>query len=281
MIRRAGVLAAVVAGAILLPGCRDKGYSQASPDDTLKTARLMVEKGDARRLTDLVYADSPQMRELLNQAGDMLGSLAELGKAVQGAFPEEVARLREEAETAAKSGQATSFVGRMVGMSSQVRRAARGQDSGPNPQEMFNKMAMELMADPYAWLTRNADRLSTTMMTDDTAAVLWDGQPVLPPLGVALTQKDGKWYFALPSQFPGASRILPKKPEEWEILGYFFAAIDQALVDMTKDVRSGKARRLDDVARMAGEKAFIPAAMIVFAYGKALESERKKGKPGG
>jgi hypothetical protein len=44
---------------------------------------------------------------------------------------------------------------------------------------------------------------------------------------------------------------------------------------LTKDVTSGRAAHLDDLARLAGEKAFLPAVMVVFAYGKSVEVERK------
>lgn len=270
------IIAGLVAAAAVLGGCGDKGYSQETPEATLATARLMVEQGDARRLTELVYAESPELRELLEQAGDALESLARLGVAVQREFPEEVARLRAEAEAAAASGQASSFVGQLVGMNAQVRRAARTRN-GQGAQDLFNKMAMEVMADPYAWITRNAERVSVTTIADDQAAVLVDGKPALG-IGVTLIHRDGEWYFYLPVEYLKASRVYPDTPEEWEIMGYLMAALDNAVVDLTKDVEAGRARRLEEVARMAGEKAFVPAAMIVLAYGKAMDNDRKEKK---
>lgn len=269
-------------------GCRDKGYSQATPQDTLATARLMVEQGDARRLTELVYAESPDLRGFLDQAGDVLTSLADLGIAVQQAFPKQVADIRAEAEAAAKEGKATSFVAQVVGLRTQAGRAARTPGdpaAAGGTQQLLDKMFMEVAADPYAWLTRSAERVTLSPLTDDTAALLLDGKPALG-VGVTLIQREGKWYFYLPVEILKAGHLYPDTPEKWEIAGCMLTVIDQAVTDMTADVRAGKARRLEDVARAAGEKAVIPVIMTGFAYSKILEADRKqrraaaKGAPG-
>lgn len=257
----------------LLGGCRDKGYSQATPEDTLRTARLMVENGDARRLTELVYADSPQMRDLLEQAGDVLSSLATLGLAVQERFPTEVAALRAEAEAAAKEGRSASFLAQLAGLRSQMDRAARS-GSGQQAQDLFNKMLMEIASDPYAWLTRTSDRVSVTPLNDDTAAILIDGKPAMG-VGLTLVQRDGNWSLYLPLELLKGVHVYPDTPEKWEMMGSLLATLDNAVSDMTKDVKAGKAARLEDVARIAGEKAFVPAAIVMFAYGQQLEADRK------
>lgn len=272
-IRFFGIVILVVLSAA---GCRDKGYSQATPDDVLTTARLMVENGDARRLTRLVYADSPQMRELLDHFGQTLESLAALGVEVNRAFPREVADLRAQAEEAARRGEATSFVGRIVGMSGRSVRVGAAQGSGPDPRDAFNQAAKELMADPYAWLTRNAERLSTTRMTDDTAAVLWDGKPVFG-VGLVMKEEKGRWYVVLPTAVPPVSQIMPRNEPEWEIAHALVQILDNALTDTADDIRKGKAGNLEDVARVLGEKAFITTMMGMIAYGKAMEERRKTG----
>ena len=266
--------AAVLAvGLAALAGCNDKGYSQATPEETLQTARLMVRNGDARRLTDLVYAESPELRELLEQTGDVLSSLAGLGLAVQERFPKEVADLRAQAEAAAKEGKSASFLAQLAGLRSRMDRAAR-TGGGQGAQDLFNKMLMEIASDPYAWLTRTSERVTVSPLTDDSAAILIDGKPAMG-VGLTLVQRDGQWYLYLPVEMLKAARVYPDTPEKWEIMGYLMAAVDQAVVDMTADVKAGKAQRLEDVARMAGEKAFIPAAMVMFAYSKTLEADRK------
>ena len=257
----------------LLAGCRDKGYSQATPDDVLRSARAMVENGDADRLTDLIYTDSRDFRAFLDGLGESLGLLAKLGKVVQERFPDEVAALRDEAEQAAKDGRASSFVARAMALAGQTRRARQAQATD-DPREMFNKMAMELMSDPYAWLTRNAERLTTTTdgMPDDSAAVLWDGKPVFPPIGLSMTRKDGKWSIMLPAL---VTTVLPKAPEEWEIAGALLACVDNAINDSIAQIEGGRATKLEEVARILGENALIPIGIGIVAYDRAVDARRE------
>lgn len=264
-------------------GCEDKGYSQATPGDVLVTARRMVENGDARRLTDLVHADTPEMRQFLRDMGRTLDNLADLGLAVQARFPDEVAALRTEAEQSIKAGQGSSFVGRVIGIAGQGRRARRDPAAAQEMRALFDRMAMEVMADPYAWLTRNQERLraSTDGMPDGAAVLQWDADPAsdrdsdwAPILAGAFTlrEADGLWYVAFP---PAARAVMPKSAEEWEIASFILEVVDNALIDMRKDVSSGKAKRLEEVAGMAGEKAFLPMAFAIMAYGRATEARRE------
>jgi hypothetical protein len=268
-----GVGGAAVAALAVLGGCRDKGYSQATPDDVLRTARAMVENGDAERLTDLVYTESREFRGFLNGMGESLGLLARLGQVVQERFPNEVAALRAEAEQAAKDGRASSFVARAMTLAGQSRRARRGQET-EDPRATFNKMAMELMSDPYAWLTRNADRLTTTTegMPDDSAAVLWDGKPVFPPIGLAMTRKDGRWSIMLPGP---VTAVLPKSADEWEIAGALVGCVDNAIKDSIEQIEQGRAQKLEDVARILGENALIPIGIAIVAYDRAVDARRE------
>jgi hypothetical protein len=50
-----------ILGSLLLTACGDRGYSQKSPDEVLKTAKLMVERGEARKLSNLFYAENEEM----------------------------------------------------------------------------------------------------------------------------------------------------------------------------------------------------------------------------
>lgn len=247
-------------------------YPQDTPESVLASARQMVAEGRAERLTDLIYAENERMRDLLDQVGGLLGSLEDLAAAVQKAYPEEIAKLRTDAEEAAKNGEATGFLQRMAGQMVQPRRRGRNQPPGGDPDEArrtFDNAMKELFADPYGWLQRSEERLSVQTIADDTAAILWDGKPIFG-VGLMMKQEGGKWYVVL----PGVSGVLPKKDEGWEILGAVVQVFDQLFVDLAADVKSGKCKRLDDLAHAAGEKAFLPAVMVFFAYGKYMEAER-------
>jgi hypothetical protein len=276
-----------------MAGCR-RGYDQSTPQAVLQTAKKMVEKGDADRLPELLYADTPQMRQLLDDLGIVLGSLQDLANAVQKAYPEEIDELKKQAEESAKQGDASGFLMRIAGQASQ--QAGAGKSGGRRPlrlnvgaggpgvagqsdpeamRGMFDNAMKELFADPYGWIAANETRLTAQQIADDRAAILWDGKPVL---GIGLTMQkdvDDRWYVVLPLNAPGVGQFMPKTPESWEIMGSLMTVFDNMLQDLTTDVRRGRAARLDDLARMAGEKAFLPAVMVFFAYSKSIEVERK------
>lgn len=267
-----------------LAGCK-KTYAQDTPENTLASAKQMVADGQARRLPDLIYADTPEMRTLWNQLGDALGSLQKLGTAVQSAYPDEIERLRQETEAAAKRGEATSLLQRISGQARQATRQSGGggrqrggPPSGPDAEaqtEQFNRLFRDLFANPYGFLDQQSTRLSVKQITDDTAAILIDNKPAF---GVGLTMRleDGKWYIALPLNVPPLSRVLPKSPEGWQILGDLMGVGAQMFDDLRADVEGGRAAKLDDLARLAGDKAFLPAAMVFIAYGNIMREERRE-----
>ena len=278
------VVAAMVGLTLLVGGCR-RGYDQSTPQAVLQTAKQMVQKGDASRLTELVYADSPKMRQFLDEIGIVMGSLQDLGKAVQKAYPEEIAKLKAEAEESAKKGEASSFISRMAGQATQQmgglgKRPPKGA-APADPDAMrktFDNAMKEVFADPYGWIASNETRLTAQTVADDQAVILWDGKPAL---GIGLTMKKGdddKWYIVLPTNAPGVAQIMPKTDESWEIMGSLMDVFDNMLHDLTKDVESGKARKLDSLATMAGEKAFVPAVMVFFAYSQAIQADKKAAK---
>lgn len=280
------LLGALLGLLAFLGGCRRGDFPQDTPDAVLATARKMVQEKRADLLPNLIYADSKDMRKLLDQFGQTLGSLQDLAFAVNKAYPDEIAKLQEEAEAAAKNGQATSFIQKMVGQASQGGGGRRRRGQPPavpapggddDPRKAFNNAAKELFADPYGWLTKTEGRLTTQTIADDTAAILWDGKPVFG-VGLMMKQEKGKWYVVLPTNAPGLGQVMPKSPETWEIMGGLLEVFDNALTDLTKDVKKGRCKRLEDVASKAGEKAFVPAVMVFFAYSQAMEAEKKEAK---
>ena len=256
-------------------------YPQGTPEEVLLSARKMIENGDAHRLPDLVYADTPQMRGLLNELGEVLGSLQDLATQVAHAYPDEIAALKAQAEAAAKSGQASSFIQRLAGeASANMGPRRRGDRRSTDPDAMrklFDNAAKEVFADPYGWLAKSEARISVQTLTSDTAAVLWDKKPVFG-VGLMMRESEGKWFISLPTNMPVVSRAMPKSEESWAVMGNLMDVFDNTIKDLAKDVKTGRVAKLDDLARKAGEKAFIPAAITVFAFSKAMEAERKEQK---
>jgi hypothetical protein len=290
LLERSMLMARLIVVLAILPllvgswGC-GRQYSQDTPDDVLRSARAMVENGDAHRLPDLLHAETPELRQLLTQFGKVMGSLQALALELHRAYPEEIAQIKAQAEEAASRGDATGFFGRMVGgMGGPVQQRTvqmRGRRSGASPspqggmQQSFNDMAKELFADPYGWLERSEGRLSTQYVADDLAAILWDGKPAFG-VGLLMKQERGKWYIMLPSMVPGAGQILPSTEEMWQIAGALTSALDNAIKDTQREVRAGKHPTLEDLSRSVGEKAAVPAIMIMFAYQRAAQVERQE-----
>lgn len=289
--RLARVAIAVTASILvlgLLPGCGDSDYSQKTPDDVLRTAKLMVERGEARKLGGLFYAENEDMKKVLRNFGVLLGNLQRLGQAVTEQFPKDVSQLKDRAEKAAKSGKATSLLSQIAsqagGGSGRSRRAARDPEKWRKEQlqqqQQFSDALNVLFADPYGFLSTNAQKLTTTPVSDDIAAVMWDGQPVLAPLGMVMRRDatDGNWYVVPPLNIPGLANYLPQSQQEYKVFGALIAIINNVIVDLARDVREKRITDIDDLSRKAGEKAFMPAAMGYVAYSKMIEERRKKAK---
>lgn len=279
MIMRSFIILLAAFASMFVVACEEK---HDTPERTIAQMREYVEKGRADKLTKFIYAENEDMRRLLNRTGRLLGNLQKLGLAVNEKFPEEVRKLREQAEAAAKSGKSSTFLSQAL--------ASRRRGSGPlgrnapdNPNKLrdaFDASMKQLFADPYAWIEQSEARLTTEFLTDDSVAVLWDGKPALAPLGLVMKRdvRDGQWYFVLPTNIPGLSRIFPKTPQEYEIWGGLIAVFDNMIIDLTKEVEAGRVATIDDLARKAGEMAFMPAMITVFAYGRLQEVQREQAK---
>ena len=246
--------------ASVLPACdRAPSYSQATPTDVIRSAAQMVKDNRADLLPNLLYAENDEMRRLYRALGTFLKHTQELAQSLQTKFPEEVNKLKKQGEEAAKKGQATTLFGQL------------GQ--------AFNAALKRIFVDPYGSLDDGVERLSTTPINDDVAAIMVDGKPMLAPLGLTMrrvkTDDREIWAVVPPLNIPGVANFVPKTKEEFQIWGSLIKTFDNVVVDLTKDVNSGAMKSLDDVSKKAGEKAFIPAAMTVFAYTQAMEARKK------
>lgn len=273
-----GVGLALAAAVVFAAGCRrEPNYSQASADAVIQSAQLMVKNGRADRLTDLVYAENEDMRGLYRRLGGMLKSAQSLALTLNEKFPKQVAELRAKAEQAAKDGKAAPLFGRLTG---EARRTARRAATGdrPNSGDMMDSAFKQVLIDPYAWLDENSTKLGTTPINDEMAAVTWGGKPVFPPVGLVIKKDGEKWYLVLPTNLPGVSGFMPKTKDEYSIWASLIRTFDNVVKELEQDVKSGKSRSLDDVARKAGEKAVVPAGIAFLAYGRAVEVRKEEAK---
>ena len=278
-------LGCVACCAVFGGGCSRDPYSQATPEETLAAAKLMVKNGEAEKLPRLIHADNPDMRRWLNTTGRLMGSLESLAIDLQAAYPTEVAELRQRAEQAAKEGRAISLIGQVV---QQARGSTRGQTRTPLPlqgaarnrvsqaqnretqRDAFSDGLTRLFTDPYAFLNDAEGRLTVVTVDDETAALQWDGKPALAPLGVVMrrSEADEKWYIVLPTNVPGVDRFMPQSSDQWTILSKLVVTLDKMVVDLDSEVKAGQHASLGAVSRRAGEMTFVPAVMVMYAYAK-------------
>lgn len=260
-------------GAVFLGPTAAKRYDRSTPDAVLEAASDMVVNGDAERLSELLYADSTEMEELYARLGRVLGHVQDLALSINERFPEEVAEARAKAEAEARAGRGVSLLQRFG-------PAAQGSRRGPpsdDDEQRWNDLLQTIATDPYAWLTDADGRLSYVEIDDERVAVLWDGKPVLPPLGLVMRESQGQWSVELPlKSIPMASRFLPQTPEEYSIWGSLIQMVDNVVIDLEADVREGRLTSLDALARKTGEKAVVPMGMGMIAYGKALEERKRR-----
>jgi hypothetical protein len=257
---------------------RPHRYDLSTPEDAFASARLMIERNDAERLSDLIEASNENERRLLRQVGVTLGHLQDLANAIREEMPEELDRYRAELEEAAARGEPVTFFDRIASRRRGERQRPPDQGGaevfrGSPVRERINSVLQGLIADPYAWVEASEARLSFQEMDDDLVALLWDDSPILPPLGVVMRrQDDGHWQIVLPLNAPGFRDAAPQNEDEFLIWGSLVASLDNVLVELTEEVRAGKHATFESVADSTFEKIAIPAVMIMYAYGQAVEA---------
>lgn len=261
--------------AVLTSAC--SRYDQSTPQATLESARQMVRDGRADRLVELVEADSRGMKRFLGAVGRLMKHSQQLADQIGRSFPEEVSQLRRDADEALARGEATTFLGRL--MAGQRGRGARA-GSG-DPLAASGEAIRGLLADPFAWLGRHGDRLSVEPLTDDLAAILWDGKPVFGPLvGLTMRLDGGRWRVVLPFHALPAW-MAPRSDDDWFFWEQLIGTLDNAVVDLRREIASGEVGSLDEASQRAGELMFLPVAMAMVAYGNYVEERNAEQREAG
>lgn len=262
-----------------LSGCGKRdGYSQESPEEVLATALAMIKNGEANKLTRLIYADSREYRSVLNRLGSLLGNLQKLGVELKNRFPEDVEKLRKELVRVAAESPDNQKIGAALNTEAAPGAAPsipRDRAAQRRQRQQFEDLSQRILTNPFLFIEANAERLSAEKITDDIATVKLDGQPLLA--GVFQMQKrEGQWWLILPLELPGVSSFAPKTRNEWSIIGSLIKMADGVVVELTEDVRSGAISKVGQLATKAGEKAFLPGAMIFIVYGKEMDVRRQR-----
>jgi len=290
-------LVLVVFAATTLPACQRKkqaaAYSQSTPRDVIDSLVKMIDDGQVQRLPDLIYADSKEFRLVMNRLGLLMDRMRELSLAVAKRFPAETASIRQQLQDGRSLNSITKIAG---GLPTGAKGGGKvelklGQNKGspavnvpvpandPATREARRNAVQEildqLMADPFSLLGAYAKRLTTVEIDDTQVAVLFDGKPV-PPLGLTMKKENDAWFIVLPTKIPGAQQYLPETRAEWSILGSLMKALENSVSDLRDDVNNGKVAKMEQLAEKAGEKAFVPVAIIGIVYAKEMDARQQR-----
>jgi len=168
----------------------------------------------------------------------------------------------------------------MIGQLMAGARPQRRETDRRNPGAAATRALKQVFADPYGWLEEQSERLSVVTMTDEQAAVLWDGQPVFGPLvGLTMHRKDGEWYVVLPMHVVESGLGRKFGEEDWELIETLFVVLDNTITDTIDDVRSGRAKSLEEAATIAGENTLMPMMFVALAWGKMQEEMAQNERP--
>ncbi len=292
---------ALVAGVLAmgtLPACQRKkaasAYSQSTPRDVIDSLVKMIEDGQVQRLPDLIYADSKEFRLVMNRLGSLMERMRELSVAVANRFPAETASIRAQLQDGRGLESLTKIAGGLPTGSKGGGNVELklGQKNGPKVnipvpandaagrearRDAVKEILDQLMADPFSLLAAYAKRLTTIEIDDTQVAVLFDGKPV-PPLGLTMKKENDAWFIVLPTNIPGAQQYLPETRAEWSILGSLVKALENSVSDLRDDVNNGKVMKMEQLAEKAGEKAFVPVAIIGVVYAKEMDARQQRQK---
>src|SRR5690606_5668228 len=89
-------------------------------------------------------------------------------------------------------------------------------------------------------------------------------------------EREGKWYLDSPTNLPMVRRAFTADVNAYRSLESLVATLDNAVLDLEREVKSGELRSLTSLASQAGEKAAPMFIFGVIAYGKFLEEREKK-----
>lgn len=260
-------------------------FPASNPDQMLDSMAEMVQRGEAGRLVELIEIAPPEddsidrdrMGDVYARLGRVLDAAQRLADASADAFPSEIERLRTEMEREGTPSLLASVLGSARGGPNAL---GMGPGTSPAQRERTSRALSALLVDPYRALERGRDRISTATVNDTTVALLWDNRPILPPLGlIAREQPDGRWNVVPPTSLPMVRRVLPRTESEYAIWGSLLTTAENVLVDLEREVRSGKHASLKDVADSAIEKAIVPMGMVMVAYSRAMRERQGASAP--
>lgn len=242
-----------------LTACGDKPtYDTSTPEAMLASLQKAIEEGHPEIIPqlidlparDITFADgvteASAIGEVKGKAGDMLAQLWRITEKLRARYPDEFG---DEAQVAV--GKMDEFV----------------------PIAAYGKYTAKFLADPFGFITEQREKLTAEDMGDGTAALLYDGEPILEG-AVALTETDDGWKFQLPIDTVRGSEYFPDTREEWSVLASLMLSAENAMIDFEDELDAGKFKTMRAASERVGQTvgASVIVQSIVYAAMKRDDS---------
>ncbi len=261
MPRRTQILALLLAVMAVATGCGRKEvgeYDTSTPDKAVDAVAAMVRDGHAELLPRMVFlktrdvtfedgvTEASAVEDVRGKAGEMLGRLWRVSRKIQARWPD------------------------------QVRKEVDGALRGRSVEDAL----MRVMADPFAALEAQRSKLTTEDMSDGTAALLWEGEPVLGGM-LSLVETPEGWRLNVPVELVRTNRYWPDTRHEWAVVASMMLAIENSLIDFERELDGGKFRDLSQasarVGRLVGESVVVQG--VIYAMMKRDDPAKAAAAP--
>jgi hypothetical protein len=247
---RLRILLAVVAALAPLAGCSKPEYDTSTPEKALQAVQKMLSDGRPELLPTMIdipardvtfddgVTEASAIGEVKGKAGDMLARLWRVSRKIKQRFP---AELEKEGD---------------LGMTQ-----LRGRD--------LQGLARRIVADPFAYIESQREKLAAEDLGDGTAALDWEGEPLFGGT-ITMVECDDGWKFAVPVEVLRSSEYWPDTRHEWAVLASMMLAVENSLIDFEAEIDDGRIKSLREagerVGRLVGESVVVQS--VIYAMMK-------------
>lgn len=268
---------ALLACCLVTPACGKKSeryeWKQDSAESVLLSLTEMVELGQIRYMTELIWAPDDLRRTFLRGIGSMLQSLHDLSQTAAAAFAPEVRQVLNAGEAARAQGQGVNPFARLAG------QAARGGGSSRFTQsnDFLNDITKSLITDPYGFIERNADKLGVEEYDLGYILTYEERPTILGFLEIFQQMDDGKWYILVPDRIINVDtdQFWPRDENELEIALSVMKVLKNALDDVRVDIEEGRVYSLEMAAENLGKYLALPLPMAFAAYNGMMQARAR------
>lgn len=240
--------------AMLLVGCSKPTYDTTTPEALLDAIQKAVQDGRPEDLPqfieiaarDIAFDDgvteASAIGDVKGKLSDMLGQLGRVSRKLKSLYAKDLGKSTKKSELERISDR--------FGFGPIVERA---------------------VTDPFAFLDESRDKLKADDLGDGTAALSFDGKPVVGGF-VALVETGDGWRVTVPVELVQSNEYWPQTRHEWAVLASLMLSVENSLAIFEGELDQGKFRTLDQaserVGRLLGESVIVQSVIYASMKGK-------------